>query len=215
MADDPAFIWDRKTVGRPPKRAAGATKPTSTASGAPQAVGFGDRITVRDAEARFGLSAAKLRGLARSGEINGIMGAGPTGGRVWLLTPESIARYLSNSSTVSPEAPPSASASATVVSKTGPTADGTAMLVPRDAWDRLMDQLGNLHDAGVQLAEARERAVKAETEATFLRERLGEMRGERDELKGKVDVVAKTGPGAQTPLIDRMRDAFQRLVGKE
>ena len=57
------------------------------------------------------------------------------------------------------------------------------MLVPRDAWDRLMDQLGNLHEAGMNLAEARERAARAETEATFLRERLAEMRGERDELK--------------------------------
>ncbi len=57
------------------------------------------------------------------------------------------------------------------------------MLVPRDAWDRLMDQLGNLHEAGLGLAEARERAAKAETEAVFLRERLTEIRAERDELK--------------------------------
>jgi hypothetical protein len=57
------------------------------------------------------------------------------------------------------------------------------MLVPRDAWDRLMDQLGNIHEAGLLLAEARERAAKAETEAEFLRERLGEIRSERDELK--------------------------------
>ncbi len=57
------------------------------------------------------------------------------------------------------------------------------MLVPRDAWDKLLDQLGNLHEAGMQLASARERAAKAETETTFLRERLTEMRAERDELK--------------------------------
>jgi len=35
----------------------------------------------------------------------------------------------------------------------------------------------------MELASARERAAKAETEATFLRERLTEMRTERDELK--------------------------------
>jgi hypothetical protein len=46
-----------------------------------------------------------------------------------------------------------------------------------------MDQLGNIHEAGLLLAEARERAAKAETEAEFLRERLGEIRIERDELK--------------------------------
>ena len=34
-----------------------------------------------------------------------------------------------------------------------------------------------------QLAEARERAAKAETEATFLRERVADLRAERDELR--------------------------------
>ena len=50
------------------------------------------------------------------------------------------------------------------------------MLVPIDAWDKMLLQLGNLHQAGQQLAEARERAARAETEAAFLRERLAEMR---------------------------------------
>ncbi|MFQ5557411.1 MAG: hypothetical protein ACE5GB_07885, partial [Acidimicrobiales bacterium] len=35
---------------------------------------------------------------------------------------------------------------------------------------------GNLHEAGQQLADARERAARAETEVTFLRERLAELR---------------------------------------
>jgi hypothetical protein len=71
------------------------------------------------------------------------------------------------------------------------------MLVPRDAWDRLMDQLGNIHEAGLLLAEARERAAKAETEAEFLRERLGEIRSERDELKAatkKAETTATPTP---------------------
>lgn len=46
------------------------------------------------------------------------------------------------------------------------------VMVPLDSWSRLIDQLGNLHQAGRDLAEARERAAKAETEVTFLRERL-------------------------------------------
>ena len=33
------------------------------------------------------------------------------------------------------------------------------MLVPIDAWDKMLLQLGNLHQAGQQLAEARERAA--------------------------------------------------------
>lgn len=52
------------------------------------------------------------------------------------------------------------------------------MIVPVDAWNKMLNQLGNLHEAGQQLAAARERAAKAETEASFLRDRLAEMRQE-------------------------------------
>lgn len=55
------------------------------------------------------------------------------------------------------------------------------MLVPLDAWNKMVMQLGNLHEAGQQLAEARERAAKAETEARFLKERLAELRARAEE----------------------------------
>jgi DNA-binding transcriptional MerR regulator len=58
-----------------------------------------------------------------------------------------------------------------------------SMLVPLDAWNRLLNQLGNLHEAGQQLAEARERAAKAETEARFLRERMAELREELEQAR--------------------------------
>jgi hypothetical protein len=61
------------------------------------------------------------------------------------------------------------------------TAPEGTLIVPLDAWNKMLNQLGNLHEAGQQLAEARERAVKAETEATFLRERLAEVRAESAE----------------------------------
>jgi hypothetical protein len=54
------------------------------------------------------------------------------------------------------------------------------MIVPIAAWDRMLMQLGNLHEAGQHLADARERAAKAETEAEFLRERLAELRTQLD-----------------------------------
>ena len=52
------------------------------------------------------------------------------------------------------------------------------LLVPLDAWQRMLDQLGNLHEAGQQLAEVSARAAKAETEAEFLRERVSDLRRE-------------------------------------
>lgn len=59
-----------------------------------------------------------------------------------------------------------------------PEAPEGSMIVPLDAWNRMLNQLGNLHEAGQQLADARERAAKAETEARFLKERLADLREE-------------------------------------
>ena len=73
------------------------------------------------------------------------------------------------------DAPPVDSAGA----DRAPDAPQGTMIVPIAAWDKMLMQLGNLHEAGQQLAEARERAAKAETEALFLRERLGELRREQ------------------------------------
>jgi hypothetical protein len=210
MTEDPAFLWDRKPP-TPPRRS--LAESGGNTDGATRAVEFGGRITLKEAESRFGVPVSRLRSWARSGSINGVMGSGPTGGRMWLVTPESVAHHVSRSVTASPPPTPAA--------RTGPTPDGSAMLVPRDAWDRLMDQLGNLHDAGIQLAEARERAARAETEASFLRERLSELRGERDELKERLDppAVARQQPPAKTPtatptITDRLRDAYLKLLGR-
>ena len=62
-----------------------------------------------------------------------------------------------------------------------------AVLVPVDEWSRILRQLGNLHEAGQQLAEARERAAKAETESSFLRERLRETRSRVESLEEELD----------------------------
>ena len=109
-----------------------------------------------------------------------------------MVTPESVAHHLSRGVTTPTRRTKPVKSSKSSKAKggtrrtaTGPTGDGSSMLVPRDAWDRLIDQLGNLHEAGLMLAEARERAAKAETEAGFLRERLSEMRAERDTLRSR------------------------------
>jgi hypothetical protein len=68
------------------------------------------------------------------------------------------------------------------------------VLVPLDAWQRMLQQLGNLHEAGQQLAEARERAAKAETEAGFLRERVRDLRGELERAKGELAAALRPAP---------------------
>ena len=60
-----------------------------------------------------------------------------------------------------------------------------SLLVPLDAWNTVLNQLGNLHEASQQMAEARERAAKAEAEAEFLREKLKNTREQFDQVKNK------------------------------
>lgn len=74
-----------------------------------------------------------------------------------------------------------------------------AVLVPVDEWARILRQLGNLHEAGQQLAEARERAAKAETESTFLRERLKETRDRVQKLETDLEAVPEPEPEPLPP----------------
>lgn len=89
---------------------------------------------------------------------------------------------LSSPAPAEPAATPEADPPQPTAEPTPAAPEGT-MIVPIAAWDKMLMQLGNLHEAGQQLAEARERAAKAETESKFLRERLGELR--RDLLESR------------------------------
>ncbi len=154
-----------------------------------------DRITLQEAAKRFGVSASTLGSWCRSGEID----AAKQQGR-WMVVPRSVStRQRAGRSR----------GGTALAARSGPSADGSAMLVPRHAWDKLMDQLGNLHQAGQQLAEARERAARAETEARFLRERLGEMRQERDTLRRRVGEEPAPARGT-VPLRTRLARIFGR-----
>ena len=68
-----------------------------------------------------------------------------------------------------------------VVENTG----GDNLLVPIQAWENVLKQLGNLHEANQLMAESRERAAKAEAEAEFLREKLKNTREELETTKKK------------------------------
>ena len=82
---------------------------------------------------------------------------------------------------------PTAEAPTNDMAPAGPaprTTDGFAehggrMIVPLDTWTRILDQVGNVHEAGQQLAEARERAARAETENRFLHEQLKDLKAQR------------------------------------
>lgn len=91
-----------------------------------------------------------------------------------------------------------------------------AVIIPLDAWTRVLNQLGNLHEAGHELAEARERAARAETQVEFLRERLSEL---RQQLEVERTVAQNTPPAPAadaSPVRTRLtaRDLARRWRGR-
>ena len=73
-----------------------------------------------------------------------------------------------------------------------------AMLVPLDTWARILEQIGNIHEAGQQLADARERAARAETENNFLRDQLADLKARQRPTPGvttKPPTAESTDPG--------------------
>ena len=58
------------------------------------------------------------------------------------------------------------------------------MIIPISAWEAVVNQLGNIHEASQHMAEARERAAKAEAENNFLREKIVN-------LKEDIEILSK------------------------
>jgi hypothetical protein len=111
---------------------------------------------------------------------------------------ESSARPTVNGSSAAQPSHQAAVSSRPEISSEQP--EGT-MLVPVDAWNKMLNQLGNLHEAGQQLADARERAAKAETESQFLRERLRELRSDlaAAAVQEEVAIVPERHPDPEPP----------------
>lgn len=175
---DAAFLWETEVLRSAP-RPASAARPTRTLLDDPD-----DWVTVREASAATGMSSTTLKKLARSKDIPSHLEK-TDDGFLRIVSLDGIRRW-SDQRGLEEDATDSNSELAAATTEVDLTAtedrtdepgipEGT-MLVPLDAWNKMLNQLGNLHEAGQQLAEARERAAKAETEAQFLRERLRELR---------------------------------------
>jgi hypothetical protein len=166
---DPAFLWETEALR------------TSSNQGSPPARSSReDWLTLREASDATGVQLSTLRNWARKGRVPTALeeSADGTHRMVSLEGVRARARQLGHpimESRPTPT-PPVAPASSPIVEEETLTPPRGTMLVPIDAWAKMLLQLGNLHQAGQQLAEARERAARAETEAAFLRERLTEMR---------------------------------------
>ena len=167
-------------------------------------------VTLPQASEASGVSVSAIRKWYRAGRIESRLEVGGVGGRQRLVPLEAVMAHAQRSG--GPQAGQAAAPALEAGAEGEEPLDGIAptgrgFLVPRDAWDSMVTQLGNLHQAGQDLAEARERAAKAETEASFLRDRLVEMRAENDALRtGRPAPAPSAAPAPE----ERRRRWFRR-----
>jgi hypothetical protein len=164
---DAAFLWETEAL-----RTSSGPTPAKGRHVAPD--GGGNWMTLRQASDAAGIPLSRLRTWVKKGRVPTALEEFPHGTRriVPLDAVRARARQLDQPVV---EEPPTGSPEIPELAAAPETPPGT-MLVPIAAWDKMLIQLGNLHQAGQELAEARERAARAETEAAFLRERLAELR---------------------------------------
>lgn len=159
----------------------------------------GDWLTVREASEATGIPTSTIRKWARHDNIPSFLEE-TSNGYLRLVSMEGIDRWTEEiGREVDPPAPSTEVDLTAVEEKTKdpdptpePTAPEGTMIVPLDAWNRMLNQLGNLHEAGQQLAEARERAAKAETESQFLKERLADLREELEKTRSETAAESET-----------------------
>lgn len=175
-------------------------------------------MTLKEASKTTGVPTSTIRKWARNENIPSFME--DTGdGHLRMVSMSGIRRWAEElGRAIQPESDP-ASEPADVDVPTDPVQDTEepvvpegSMLVPLDAWNRVLNQLGNLHEAGQQLAEARERAAKAETEAHFLKERLADLRKELEETRHSPPHPPPDSSGGQRAQTQRSATSLARSI---
>lgn len=208
---DPAFMWETEAI-----RSAAHRVAEEEIDAENSARSSDHWMTLREASRNTGIPVETLRKWARRGTIPSYLSSDVHGTRIRFVDIEGVTRRAddlgreitpqpreSRSAAPPPEPPPPEPPPLSPPPPTTPSPAAPppgSMIIPVDAWNKMLTQLGNLHEAGQQLAEARERAAKAETEAGFLRERLAE-------LRRQVEATQRQEPAPPPPPPDRPEPA--------
>lgn len=163
---DPAFLWETAALRAASARPGPADDPPIRAEGT--------WVTLREAQRLTEIPVETLRKWARRGTVPTFLERRNPGTLIRKVDLDGVRARAGELGRLLP--PPDQPTDFEPPGSASPTTSPGTMIIPIDAWNKMLMQLGNLHEAGQQLATARERAAKAETEAKFLRERLAEMR---------------------------------------
>lgn len=219
MSDrDPAFLWETEAIRTAAHRVAEADLDTD---GEP--ADTSRWVTLRQASRATGVPVETLRKWARRGTVPTYLEPTNHGTTLRMVDLDGVTaraaelgRLPQSRGTITISVSEDAEDDTTPVRTAKPEVPPGSMIVPIDAWNKMLNQLGNLHEAGQQLAEARERAAKAETEARFLRERLAELRHEPEPPSAPPSEAEETPEPSPQPvekvwqyLVRRVRDRRQ------
>jgi len=164
---DPAFLWETAALRAASARPGPADESPTRAEGT--------WVTLREAQRLTEIPVETLRKWARRGTVPTFLERRNPGTLIRKVDLDGVRARAGELGRLLP--PPGQPTDFEPPGSASPTTSSPGtMIIPIDAWNKMLMQLGNLHEAGQQLATARERAAKAETEAKFLRERLAEMR---------------------------------------
>lgn len=219
-------MWETEALRAAPQRVAENEVDSAATGKDPQRW-----VTLREANRETGIPVETLRKWARRSTIPSYLSPTAAGTNIRMVELGGVAQRAADlgrsiapdrtqskpageAETAQPSPEPATAPSPNA--ETEAAAPAGTMIVPIDAWNKMLNQLGNLHEAGQQLAIVTERAAKAETEAKFLRERLAELRREPvDPAAGApgADSGAKPAPPPVTQLNpNRPEKIWQYLV---
>lgn len=195
---DPAFLWETEAL----RTGGGQVKETGRHVRPEPATDRDGWVTLREASDATGIPVATLRSWIRKKRVPSLLDQTENGDRRLVQLDRVLARadQLGREVEVVDLRRDQVTVDRAPTTTIGNEAPPGTMIVPIEAWDKMLIQLGNLHEAGQQLAEARERAARAETEASFLRERLAELRSGKP-ADAPAEVVS-SAPGVTAP-VDR------------
>jgi len=199
---DAAFLWETEALRTFP--AVTVREPGRHAAPQPAApINRPGWVTLREASDATGIPVPTLRSWARKKRVPSVVDETPVGTRRMvpldrvLARADQLGREVDVVDVRRDEITVERAMATSDPERAGPP-PGT-MIVPIEAWDKMLLQLGNLHEAGQQLAEARERAARAETEARFLRERLAELRANRERMETATETALPSAAADVVP----------------
>lgn len=214
---DPAFLWETEAMRSAAHRVteqeldAGAPSPDSRWA------------TLREANRQTAIPVETLRKWARRGSVPSYLSPTNHGVSLRMVDLDAVRQRAIELGRAETPIPPPEPTQQTAIppEPDAVTSPATAanvppgsMIIPVDAWNKMLNQLGNLHEAGQQLAEARERAAKAETEAKFLRERLAELRRQRESQPATPQPEGASSATSETPSSPQAHERVWRYVVK-